>query len=31
VADVPKQEEHKFNLGLIGFEANEGKIEKELV
>jgi hypothetical protein len=28
---VPKQEQHKFNLHLMGFEAKEGKTEKELV
>jgi hypothetical protein len=28
---VPKQEECKLNLHLTGFEAKEGKIEKELV
>jgi hypothetical protein len=28
---MPKQEEHKLNLCLKGFEAKEGKIEKELV
>ncbi len=31
LADVPKQEQHKFNLHLMGFEAKEGKTEKELV
>jgi preprotein translocase subunit SecA len=31
LADVPKQEEHKLNLRLMGFEAKEGEIKKELV
>jgi hypothetical protein len=31
LANVPKQEEHKLNLRLTGFEAKEGEIEKELV
>jgi hypothetical protein len=31
LVDTPKQEEHKLNLHLIGFEAKEGKIKKELV
>jgi hypothetical protein len=31
LADVPKQEERKFNLHLTGFETKEGEIEKELV
>ncbi|CAM6026389.1 unnamed protein product [Sphagnum balticum] len=31
LADAPKQEERKFNLRLIGFEAKEGETEKELV
>jgi hypothetical protein len=31
LADVPKQKECKLNLRLMGFEAKEGKIEKELV
>jgi hypothetical protein len=31
LADAPKQEEHKLNLRLMGFEAKEGKTEKELV
>jgi hypothetical protein len=31
LADVPKQEERKFNLCLMGFEAKEGETEKELV
>jgi hypothetical protein len=31
LADVPKQEECKFNLRLTSFEAKEGKIKKELV
>jgi hypothetical protein len=31
LADAPKQEEHKFNLRFMGFEAKEGEIEKELV
>jgi len=31
LADMPKQEEHKFNLHLMGFKAKEGKTKKELV
>jgi hypothetical protein len=31
LADVPKQEECKFNLRLMGFEAKEGETKKELV
>jgi hypothetical protein len=31
LADVPKQEERKFNLHLMGFEAKEGETKKELV
>jgi len=31
LADMPKQEEHKFNLHLTRFEAKEGKTEKELM
>jgi hypothetical protein len=31
LVDASKQEECKFNLRLTGFEAKEGKIEKELV
>jgi hypothetical protein len=31
LADTPKQEERKFNLHLIGFEAKEGETEKKLV
>jgi hypothetical protein len=31
LADVPKQEEHKFNLHLTNFEAKERETEKELV
>jgi hypothetical protein len=31
LANTPKQEERKLNLRLTGFEAKEGKIEKELV
>jgi hypothetical protein len=31
LADVPNQKECKVNLSFIGFEAKEGKIEKELV
>jgi hypothetical protein len=31
LADTPKQEEHKLNLRLTGFEAKEGEIEKDLV
>jgi hypothetical protein len=31
LANVPKQEEHKLNLRFTGFEAKEGKSEKELV
>jgi hypothetical protein len=31
LADSPKQEEHKLNLHLMGFEAKEGEAEKELV
>jgi len=31
LADVPKQEERKLNLRLIGFEAKEGETENELV
>ncbi len=31
LADVPKQEERKFNLRLTGFETKEGDTEKELV
>ncbi|CAM6015392.1 unnamed protein product [Sphagnum balticum] len=29
VVDVPKQEEHKFNLRLTNFKAKEGETEKE--
>ncbi len=31
LADVPKQEERKFNLRLTSFEAKEGETEKELM
>ncbi len=31
LADAPKQEERKLNVRLIGFEAKEDEIEKELV
>jgi hypothetical protein len=31
LADAPKQEEHKLNLRLAGFEAKEGETKKELV
>jgi hypothetical protein len=31
LVDTPKQEERKLNLCLTGFEAKEGKTEKELV
>ncbi len=31
LVNVPKQEERKFNLRLMGFETKEGKTEKELV
>jgi hypothetical protein len=31
LADVPKQEGHKHNVGLTGFEAKEGETKKELV
>jgi hypothetical protein len=31
LADAPKQEEHKLNLHLTGFEAKEGETENELV
>jgi hypothetical protein len=31
LADMPKQEECKFNLRLTGCEAKEGETEKELV
>ncbi len=31
LADMPKQEERKFNLRLTGFEAKEGETEQELV
>jgi hypothetical protein len=31
LANTPKQEEHKLNLRLTGFEAKEGETEKELV
>jgi hypothetical protein len=31
LTDAPKQEEHKLNLCLTGFEAKEGETEKELV
>jgi hypothetical protein len=31
LANTPKQEEHKFNLHLMSFEAKEGETEKELV
>jgi hypothetical protein len=31
VVDAPKQEEHKLNLRLTGFEAKEGETENELV
>ncbi|CAK9217107.1 unnamed protein product [Sphagnum troendelagicum] len=31
LADMPKQEKHKFNLHLTGFEAKEGTTKKELV
>jgi len=31
LTDAPKQEEHKLNLRLTGFEAEEGEIENELV
>jgi hypothetical protein len=31
LADAPKQEEHKLNLRLTGFEVKEGETENELV
>jgi len=31
LVDVPKQEERKLNLHLIGFEVKEGELKKELV
>jgi hypothetical protein len=31
LVDAPKQEERKFNLHLISFEAKEGEIENKLV
>jgi hypothetical protein len=31
LTNAPKQEEHKLNLCLTGFEAKEGKTENELV
>jgi hypothetical protein len=31
LANGPKQEKHKLNLRLMGFEAKEGETEKELV
>jgi hypothetical protein len=31
LADAPKQEKHKLNLRLTGFEIKEGETEKELV
>ncbi len=31
LADMPKWKECKFNMHLTGFEAKEGKIEKELL
>jgi hypothetical protein len=31
LANLPKQEEHKLNLRLTGFEAKEGETKKELV
>jgi hypothetical protein len=31
LADTPKQEEHKLNLRLTGFEAKECETEKELI
>jgi hypothetical protein len=31
LADTPKQEERRLNLRFIGFEAKEGKTNKELV
>jgi hypothetical protein len=31
LADVPKQEERKFNIHLMGFEAKEGETQKEMV
>jgi hypothetical protein len=31
LTDTPIQEEHKFKLRLMGFEAKEGETEKELV
>ncbi len=31
LADAPKQEEHKLNLHLMGFDAKEDETEKELV
>jgi hypothetical protein len=31
LANLPKQEEHKLNLCLTGFEAKEGETKKELV
>jgi len=31
LANAPKQEERKLNLRLMGFEAKEGEIVKELV
>jgi hypothetical protein len=31
LADTPKQEDHKLNLCLMGFEAKDGETKKELV
>jgi hypothetical protein len=31
LANAPKQEERKFNLCLMGFEAKEDETKKELV
>jgi hypothetical protein len=31
LTDVPKQEEHKLNLRLMGFEAKEGETKKEFM
>jgi hypothetical protein len=31
LADMPKQENHKLNLHLMGFKAKEGKTEKKMV
>jgi hypothetical protein len=31
LADTPKQEEHKLNLRLMGFEAKEGETKKKLM